>query len=929
MTDGDSFRTGGGLSELGAALDDDPLIGQVFGSYRINALLAEGGMGRVYRAVRADGQFDREVAIKVLPPGLGREYSQRFEQERQILATLSHPNIAQLFDAGLSDSGSLYLVMELIDGMPIDAFARERGLGIRAKAELMLALSEALAFAHSKLVVHRDLKPSNVFVTNDGDLRLLDFGIAKILEAPDSVTVESRPMTPKYASPEQLLNEPISVASDIYQLGLLFLSLFEQRDDVEEETRASATERAVKKASITVESRLAEKLPAELDAIINQCLRAEPAERYGSATALATDLRNYLGGYPVSARNPGAAQRVVKFVQRNLPATSFALLALIIAIGGTTSYTVNMAEARRVAERRAETASQTLRAMSSMIADTYSELIETRGSRAPGSANDAQLQNEPLRLVLERTERLIDAVVADQPELRAELLQVQGTTNRELNRMDQAQPQLEEALALMRGNNDAAGQVAVLRELMELFTMTEQNAIAAEYQDAALALIEQHEIPAEIRARALVSATIIQVDAGNFDRALQFGQQAVDILETAGPEPTIDLALAYAQLGGVYSRLENPRLSREWTRKAVDLYIELEGSSYRGLSTAYNGLAYSHVMEGDYATAVEYLERDIAVARANFGENHIRFVLPTVNLGVTLRRMGRYEEALDHFRRAQDILGRLPGDHSARDVTLAINLGNTYQDLGNLRAAARIFEEALPLSEDENAPPRGRASLLNNSGDLMMIRGDLDGAIERLGLARQVKTEIYGEDNISTARTLLLLAQAHMAAGDLAPVPELLETAGNSYVANYGADSRKMSFFELVTGQYRLAAGDIEGAREILHAAYEHRLEEYDPANILVLSPLFTLVSVELSAGDRAQAREWFEKTRPAVERLRETHAELIEAGVLEAELLAAEGRDAEALSTAAATLGLISEHFPARRDWIDRLTAISTRSGA
>jgi hypothetical protein len=210
-----------------------------------------------------------------------------------------------------------------------------------------------------------------------------------------------------------------------------------------------------------------------------------------------------------------------------------------------------------------------------------------------------------------------------------------------------------------------------------------------------------------------------------------------------------------------------------------------------------------------------------------------------------------------------------------------------------------------------------------------MIRGDLDGAIERLGLARQVKTEIYGEDNISTARTLLLLAQAHMAAGDLAPVPELLETAGNSYVANYGADSRKMSFFELVTGQYRLAAGDIEGAREILHAAYEHRLEEYDPANILVLSPLFTLVSVELSAGDRAQAREWFEKTRPAVERLRETHAELIEAGVLEAELLAAEGRDAEALSTAAATLGLISEHFPARRDWIDRLTAISTRSGA
>ena len=926
MTDGDSFKTGGGLSELGAALDDDPLIGQVFGSYRITALLAEGGMGRVYRAVRADGQFDREVAIKVLPTGLGREYSQRFEQERQILASLSHPNIAQLFDAGLSDSGSLYLVMELIDGMPIDQFARERGLGVSAKAELMLVLSEALAFAHSKLVVPRDLKPSNVFVTNAGDLRLLDFGIAKILEAPDSVTVESRPMTPKYASPEQLLNEPISVASDIYQLGLLFLSLFEQRGDVEEETRASATERAVKKSSITVESRLAEKLPAELDAIINQCLRAEPAERYGSATALAADLNNYLGGFPVSARNPGAAQRAIKFVRRNLPATSFALLALIIAIAGTTSYTINMAEARRVAEQRAETASQTLRAMSTMIADTYSELIETRGSRSSGAAADPQLQNEPLRLVLERTERLIDSVVADQPELRAELLQVQGTTNRELNRMDQAQPQLEEALALMREHDDVAGQVAVLRELMELFTMTEQNAIAAGYQDEALTLMDRHEVPAEIRARALISATIIQVDAGNFDRALQFGEQAIDILETAGSEPTIDLAAAYAQLGGVYSRLENPTLSREWTRKAVDLYIELEGPSYRGLSTAYNGLAYSHVMEGDYATAIEYLERDIEVARANYGENHIRFVLPMMNLGITLRRMGRYEEAVDQFMRARDTLGRLPGDHSARNVTVAVNLGNTYQNLGDLATAARLFEEALSLSDDENVPPRNRASLLNNSGDLMMIRGDLDGAIERLEVARQVKTDIYGEDNISTARTLLLLAQAHMASGDLGPVPELLEKAGSSYVANYGADSRKMSFFELVTGQYRLATGDIEGAREILRAAYQHRLEEYDPDNILVLSPLFTLVSVALGAGDPAQAREWLEKTRPAAGRLEKTHPELVEARVLEAEVLAAEERDVEARSTAAATLELINEHFPARRDWIARVTAISTR---
>ncbi len=223
MTDGDSFKTGGGLLELGAAMQEVTLEGRRLGNYRIESLIAEGGMGRVYRGTRSDGQFDRAVAIKVLPTGLGSEYTQRFEQERQILASLSHPGIAQLYDAGLSESGSLYLVMELIDGMPIDRYVRQENFGYREKTALVLTLAKTLAFAHSRLVVHRDLKPSNVFVSRSGELKLLDFGIAKILEVPDDVTVESRPMTPKYASPEQILNEPISVASDIYQIGLLFL----------------------------------------------------------------------------------------------------------------------------------------------------------------------------------------------------------------------------------------------------------------------------------------------------------------------------------------------------------------------------------------------------------------------------------------------------------------------------------------------------------------------------------------------------------------------------------------------------------------------------------------------------------------------------------------------------------------------------------
>jgi len=314
MQDDDRFSTGGALRDLEAltpsGTDNDPLLGSTIGHYRLLSLIATGGMGRVYRAVRTDGSFEREVAVKIVPSGLGDEYARRFELERRILASLAHPNIAQLFDAGVSESGNLYIIMELVEGEPLDRYVREHGVDTRGKARLMLELARVLEFAHARLVVHRDLKPSNVLVAGDGSLKLLDFGIAKILESPDDVTATHRPMTPRYASPEQLLNEPVSVASDVYQFGLLFLDLFEQRPGIAQETPASATARAIQKTPVTAESRLRTRLPLELAAIINQCLRAEPDERYGSAAELARDLDSYLGDIPLRRGIPARCSGV-------------------------------------------------------------------------------------------------------------------------------------------------------------------------------------------------------------------------------------------------------------------------------------------------------------------------------------------------------------------------------------------------------------------------------------------------------------------------------------------------------------------------------------------------------------------------------------------------------------------------------------------
>lgn len=701
MTDSESFKTGGGLSELGSALDNDPLIGQTFGTYRINALLAEGGMGRVYRAVRADGQFDREVAIKVLPAGMGKEYSQRFEQERQILASLSHPNIAQLYDAGPADSGGLYLVMELIDGLPIDEFVRERGLGTVAKTELMLALSEALAYAHSKLVVHRDLKPSNVFVTNDGDLRLLDFGIAKILEAPDSVTVENRPMTPRYASPEQLLNEPISVASDIYQLGLLFLSLFEQRDDTPEETQASATERAVKKDSITAESRVATRLPSELSAIINQCLRAEPGERYASATALATDLRNYLGGFPVAARNPGAVQKVSKFLRRNwLPASLTA--AIIAVITGGTLYYIASIEEERQAVMAANQKAQEEAAAAQSISDFLLRMIS--GSNALLAPGEPRTVPEA---VVHGAE-LLQSELADQPVVRVRLVNELASALNSMNEWASSKDMLVAAIPGLIDNPDVD---FVQRGLLRT------NLAYATYR------------------------------LSDFDMAREQYNEIIDIYETAGETDDLVYANAFRRLGLLERRAAEFDLAAELMATSEQVYLRSNApdSVMAGFIGDY-GLVLSH--QDDKSAAIEKYEESIRLFSEIQGDTCTSCAVTKVNLAWALRSQKRFDEALAAITEAHEMFKRYLGDsYGTREATVMFEMASIHNQMGQYEEANRYHEQATQVYLDELGPRHSLYALsLYNHAQTHRDHGRCDLALPMLREAREIHVELFGED---------------------------------------------------------------------------------------------------------------------------------------------------------------------------------------
>lgn len=404
---------------------DTPRAGRRLGPYELEREIGRGGMGVVYLARRADGQFDRQVAVKLVPAGLaGRDGDRRFRQEQQILASLAHPNIAQIFDAGVAEDGIAYVVMEHVDGEPIDTYCQRQQLSIAARLDLVASVCAAVQFAHRNLVVHRDLKPSNILVTGDGAIKLLDFGIAKLLDpgpSPASTRTGAQPMTPEYASPEQVTGEAITTATDVYALGLLLYELLTGQRAHDLKTggldeivrvvcktapaRPSTVVARVPAGAADVEGRgapgprrvgllespqkLTRQLAGDLDTIVMTALQKEPARRYPSAHELAQDLRRYRDGRPIAAQVDTWRYRTSKFVRRNaLPVAGAA--AAFIALSGALAVTVwqgrEAERARREAEAqrgRAEQRFNDVRALATGFVFEFHDAIGTLPGATP------------------------------------------------------------------------------------------------------------------------------------------------------------------------------------------------------------------------------------------------------------------------------------------------------------------------------------------------------------------------------------------------------------------------------------------------------------------------------------------------------------------------------------------------------------------
>ena len=641
-----------------AALDANRFIGRSVGSYRIVRPLGTGGMGMVFLAARDDRQFEKEVALKLLPMGLGTgEGLQRFLRERQILARLEHPGIARLLDGGVTDDGTPYYVMEYVEGAPIDEFCDEHRLPLRARLDLFLAVCDAVEHAHRNLVVHRDLKPGNILVCVDGSVKLLDFGIARVLDesgadGESTLTRRARPMTLAWASPEQVRGESITTASDVYALGILLYRLltgfhpyrreFTSPSDAEhviceeEPTQPSARLAAADtvEGNVIGEARgaslqtLSGDLAGDLDAIVLMALRKDPARRYASVSHFTEDIRRYRKGLPVQAHQDSLGYRLSRFVRRNRLAVGAAVAVLTILaafVALAVRYGVSTAAHGRALAAEAATTQE--------VADFLLGLFET--------ADPVQGFGDTVRaraLLDEGAARL--AATDVRPDVRARMMNSLARVYYNLGLFDDAVALHRDALAVQRDlYGDAHLDIAETLTLLAdaLHGMREFEAAEPVYRDALAVYRRIGTDPLEVAVTLQGLARVErELDRADSARAL-LGEVLAIRRDALGDE---HFQTVWAELDVAYAlRGEGKLDSAKALYETVIPKLRAQGDSgARLLPSAVNNLAYLHMRQGDLPGA-EAKYREAIVLEREWG-TMANVLLLYNNLAGVLDRMG-------------------------------------------------------------------------------------------------------------------------------------------------------------------------------------------------------------------------------------------------------------------------------------------------
>jgi tetratricopeptide (TPR) repeat protein len=659
------------------------LAGQVVGAYRLISRLGQGGTGSVWLAERSDGRFEGRAAVKLLNISLvGRAGEERFRREGNILARLRDPRIAHLIDAGVSPAGQPYLVLEHVNGKSIDEYCDDRALAIDARVRLFLDVLDAVAHAHANLIVHRDIKPANVLVNTDGQVKLLDFGIAKLIEreagsgaltTAGQLTREGGAvLTPQYAAPEQLSGGAVTTASDVYALGvLLFILLTGHHPTGAVHDSPAALIKAIVEAdpprpSDTAPAKWRRALRGDLDTIVGKALKKNAAERYPSVTAMADDLRRVLRHEPISARPDTLGYRGARFVRRHSVGVAGVAAGGLLLAGLIAVHTTRLATERDRAQREAAKAVK--------VSEMLMGLLTSADPYAPRNAS-----GEPtVRALLDAGARRVQTELAAEPDLQAQLLSTMGRTYRRLGLYDKAQYLLEQAL--VAGQKAFGPEHVRVAETLQILgvVLADKGDYTASARRLEQALVMQRKLLGGAHADLAITLSElgrVYQDEGLNLRAEPLHREALAIRRTLLGEEHRETAVSLNDLGSVL-RLNGDLSGAEiLIRQSLAINRKTRGDDHPNTATTLHDLALIVAARGDYASAESMLRQALAVQRKVLGERHAVVAATFNSLSRVLREQGRYEEAAFALQDALKIAGPALGPDHPLVAIYTINLG--------------------------------------------------------------------------------------------------------------------------------------------------------------------------------------------------------------------------------------------------------------
>ncbi|TVQ04108.1 MAG: serine/threonine protein kinase [Balneolaceae bacterium] len=709
--------------------DEIPVTLKKIGPYDIKKHIGSGGMGEVFLAGRTDGEFHQNVALKLIRTGIGHgEQARLFLRERRILSSLNHPNIARLLDGGVAEDGRPYYVMEYVDGLPITEYCRQHQCTLKERLTLFIQVCRAVQYAHANFIVHRDIKPDNLLVNRQGVVKVLDFGIAKLLDADhlgDHTLLQTgkvyRPLSLSYCAPEQLTLEPITAATDVYALGLLLYELlagkraYDLKGKTLREAEAIIRQKMPEKPS-TLSTEWQQRLEGDLDAICMKALNKYPAERYITVEEMHNDLIRYQSGQPLLARRATRIYRIRKFIERHKTGTIlFAFFMVLITL-----FISVLVHQQQLTQRERDLAMQSaLQAeLEAAKAGEVSEFL-TSLFRAADPVEAMGDETTAMDLLEKGVEEL---QTKDETLVTAELAHVLGNVYFSLGRYQQAKQLLEKALAIR---------------------------------------LEQKDISIEI-AKSLSDLGLVLSELDKLENALEAYQQALEIVAESGTTDTEETAVLYHNMSSALNKMSRFDESEQAVRDAIRVRQNIHGNHSIEVASSMHALGVLLYNRSRYADALHVFEEALTIRTELLGEEHPHTLFTLGGVAGTKNALGYFEAAEESYKRILDIRRRVLGEQHPDVGTTLYQIGITHWQRNQVQEAEEWWMKAYELRRQSLGPNHSSvANTLNALAAAARNQNNLEKSIELLTEAERIYRTVHGDEHRQVALIIHNVAKTH------------------------------------------------------------------------------------------------------------------------------------------------------------------------